>query len=202
MKLEIPAGPFEAYIFDCDGTLADSMPLHYAAFLKAFEQLGFSIPLSEEYYYSLAGVPIGEFVNRLNKVHGVRIDVSKLDEAKNTFFRETLDQIQPVEAVVKLLKNTVGKLPIAVASGGTRHCVSRTLATIGVDHLVDAVVTAEDVRRGKPAPDIFLKSAELLEVKPESCLVFEDGALGIQAAMAAGMQAVHVETHPYTKKTP
>ncbi|MCZ6673108.1 MAG: HAD family phosphatase [Verrucomicrobia bacterium] len=197
MKLEIPEGPFGAYIFDCDGTLADSMPIHYAAFLKAFDHLGIDIELSEEVYYGLAGVPVAEFAQYLEKKFRTEIDSHQLDEVKSKYYRESLDQIQPVQAVVELLKNTVGKLPIAVASGGTRHCVNRTLKIIGIEDLVDAVVTAEDVQRGKPAPDIFLKSAELLGVDPKGCLVFEDAALGIKAAHAAGMQTVHVETHPY-----
>ena len=199
MKLEIPEGPFEAYIFDCDGTLADSMPIHYAAFLKSFEHMGVDIDLTEEVYYGLAGVPIHEFASYLNKKYGTHIDGHRLDEVKNKFYRESLDQVGPVPAVVDLLQASVGKVRIAVASGGTRHCVSRTLKILGVDHLVEALVTAEDVQRGKPAPDIFLKAAERLEVDPKACLVFEDAALGIQAAHAAGMQTVHVETHPYAK---
>ena len=200
MKLEIPDGPFEAYIFDCDGTLADSMPIHYAAFLKAFELMGVEVELTEEVYYGLAGVPIHEFAAYLNKRYGLQIDSHRLDEVKNKYYRESLDLVQPVPAVVNVLRDAVGKLGIAVASGGTRHCVSRTLEILGITDCVDAMVTAEDVQRGKPAPDIFLKSAELLGVDPKSCLVFEDAGLGIEAAHAAGMQAVHVATHPYAKR--
>jgi HAD superfamily hydrolase (TIGR01509 family) len=199
MKLDIPAGSFEAYIFDCDGTLADSMPLHYAAFQKSFVQMGVDIYLSPEVYYGLAGVPIHEFAKYLDKKYGTQIDSHELDEVKNQFYRDTLDQVGPVQAVVDALKDSVGKHRIAVASGGTRHCVGRTLQILEIDHLVEVTVTAEDVVRGKPAPDIFLKSAELLEVDPKVCLVFEDAGLGIEAAHAAGMQAVHVKTHPYPK---
>ena len=200
MKLDIPEGSFDAYIFDCDGTLADSMPVHFAAFLKTFQHLGIEIDLSEELYYGLAGVPIHEFVARLNHQFNKSIDSHQVDEWKNKFYRESLDVIKPVQPVVDLLKSSVGQLPIAVASGGTLHCVSHTLRTIGVADLVDALVTAEDVQNGKPAPDIFLKAAERLSVDPTKCLVFEDAALGIQAAYAAGMKAVHVETHPYAKQ--
>jgi beta-phosphoglucomutase family hydrolase len=199
MKLDIPEGPFEAYIFDCDGTLADSMPVHYDAFLKTFAQMGVEFDLTEEIYYGLAGVPIHEFVANLNHRFNTQIDSHEVDGWKNRFYRESLDCIQPVAVVVDLLKSMVGKVPIAVASGGTRHCVSRTLSIIGVADDIDALVTAEDVQNGKPAPDIFLKAAQLLNVDPGKCLVFEDAALGIQAAHSAGMQAVHVETHPYAK---
>lgn len=199
MKLDIPEGPFEAYIFDCDGTLADSMPVHYDAFLKTFAQMGVEFDLTEEIYYGLAGVPIHEFVANLNHRFNTQIDSHEVDGWKNRFYRELLDCIQPVAVVVDLLKSMVGKVPIAVASGGTRHCVSRTLSIIGVADDIDALVTAEDVQNGKPAPDIFLKAAQLLNVDPGKCLVFEDAALGIQAAHSAGMQAVHVETHPYAK---
>ncbi len=199
MKLDIPEGPFEAYIFDCDGTLADSMPVHYDAFLKTFAQMGVEFDLTEEIYYGLAGVPIHELVANLNHRFNTQIDSHEVDGWKNRFYRESLDCIQPVAVVVDLLKSMVGKVPIAVASGGTRHCVSRTLSIIGVADDIDALVTAEDVQNGKPAPDIFLKAAQLLNVDPGKCLVFEDAALGIQAAHSAGMQAVHVETHPYAK---
>ena len=199
MKLDIPEGPFDAYIFDCDGTLADSMPVHYDAFLKTFAQMGVEFDLTEEIYYGLAGVPIHEFVANLNHRFNTQIDSHEVDGWKNRFYRESLDCIQPVAVVVDLMKSMVGKVPIAVASGGTRHCVSRTLSIIGVADDIDALVTAEDVQNGKPAPDIFLKAAQLLNVDPGKCLVFEDAALGIQAAHSAGMQAVHVETHPYAK---
>lgn len=199
MKLDIPEGPFEAYIFDCDGTLADSMPVHYRAFLSSFKHMGVEVDLTEEVYYGLAGVPLHEFTAIINKRFGTQIDSHELDEIKNHYYRSALDEVLPVPEVVEVLKESVGKRRIAVASGGTRHCVSRTLELIGVTDLVDAVVTAEDVMRGKPAPDIFLKSAELLGVPPETCLVFEDAGLGIDAAHAAGMQAVHVQTHPYSK---
>jgi HAD superfamily hydrolase (TIGR01509 family) len=199
MKLDIPEGPFDAYIFDCDGTLADSMPAHYASFLKSFAEMGVDIELTEEVYYGLAGVPIHEFTVYLNKKFGTSIDSHRLDEIKNRYYRESLDQIGPIPEVLEVFEAAVGKVRIAVASGGTRHCVSRTLSFLGIDHLVEALVTAEDVQRGKPAPDIFLKSAELLGVDPARCLVFEDAGLGIEAAHAAGMQAVHVKTHPYAK---
>jgi HAD superfamily hydrolase (TIGR01509 family) len=199
MNLEIPEGPFEAYIFDCDGTLADSMPVHYESFLSSFEFMGVDIDLSEEVYYGLAGVPIHEFTGYINRKFSKNIDSHELDEVKNRFFRESLDQIKPVPEVLALFKASVGKFAIGVASGGTRHCVSRTLSILGIDHLVEALVTAEDVARGKPAPDIFLKTAELLGVDPKACLVFEDAGLGIEAAHSAGMQAVHVKTHPYSK---
>lgn len=157
--------------------------------------------LTEQIYYELAGVPIHEFVGNINMRFNTIIDSHQVDEWKNKFYREALDQIGPVQPVVDLLKSAVGKLPIAVASGGTFHCVSRTLKIIGVADDIDALVTAEDVQNGKPAPDIFLKAAELLNVDPAKCLVFEDAAMGIQAAHAAGMQAVHVETHPYAKRS-
>ena len=140
-----------------------------------------------------------EFARYLDRKYGTTIDSHELDEVKNRFYRDTLDQVGPVEAVVNVLRDTVGKHRIAVASGGTRHCVSRTLELLRITDLVEVLVTAEDVQRGKPAPDIFLKSAELLEVDPKVCLVFEDAGLGIEAAHAAGMQAVHVKTHPYPK---
>ncbi len=194
MNLEIPEGDFDAYIFDCDGTLADSMPVHYDAFVAAFKKLEVKEEFSKEKYYAWAGAPMIEVIARMNDLHGLDLDHNEVARWKDEFYHDMLDTVQPIVAVVDILKSIVGKLKIGVASGGARYCVGRTLKNIEVDHLVEAVVTADDVKHGKPAPDIFLKAAELLGVDPAKCLVFEDGQLGIDSAKAAGMQVVFVDS--------
>jgi len=194
MNIQVPEGPFEAYIFDCDGTLADSMPAHYEAFKRAFQALKHEFHFDEELYYSWAGQPIEVVVDKLNKLHGLEMDHTQVGLHKNRFYRDTLDAVEPIESVVDILREAAGKIRIAVASGGTRECVTKTLKNIGVFDQVEALVCAEDVERGKPAPDVFLKAADMLGVPPQRCLVFEDGILGIEGADAAGMQSVFIDS--------
>jgi len=194
MNIELPEGPFDAYIFDCDGTLADSMPVHYEAFKRAFAALKHDFHFDEDLYYGWAGQPIEVVVAKLNQIHGLSMDSDEVGEYKHRFYREALAVVQPIPSVVDILREAAGKIRIAVASGGTRECVSQTLKNIGVFDQVEALVCAEDVEHGKPAPDIFLKAADLLGVPPHHCLVFEDGLLGIEGADAAGMKSVFIDS--------
>jgi len=190
MPLQLPAGDFLAFIFDCDGTLADNMPLHYEAWSRAMEDFGGSYP--EELFYEWGGVPTGDIVRRLNAKFGLSLDVEQVVDRKEHYYRESIPQVEPMRAVIALAREHHGKTPLAVASGGHRDLVVRTLRALRVEELFDVVVTAEDYARGKPAPDPFLKAAELLRVDPARCLVFEDTVTGAEAACAAGMQCVLV----------
>jgi len=190
MPLELPAGDFHAFIFDCDGTLADNMPLHYRAWSRAMEDFGGSYP--EELFYEWGGVPTADIVRRLNAKFGLSMAVDEVVHRKEHYYRETIPQVGPVHDVVALVRETHGRKPMAVASGGHRDLVVRTLHALGLRELFDVVVASEDYERGKPAPDPFLKAAELLQVDPARCLVFEDTETGRQAARAAGMQCVLV----------
>lgn len=185
-----PPEPFAALIFDCDGTLADTMPGHFAAWVAALRAGGGDI--SEERFYSLAGVTSAEIIALLNREHGYALDIPKTVERKEQLYVEALHDIKEITAVADIARAYQGKVPMAVASGGLRDVVHATLNTIALGSLFDAVVTAEDVTHGKPAPDIFLKAAELLGVSPADCIVYEDGDPGIVAANAAGMRVVDV----------
>lgn len=190
MALSLPAGDFRAFIFDCDGTLADNMPLHYAAWSRAMQDFGGTYP--EELFYEWGGVPTGDIVRRLNGKFGLSLDVDEVVTRKEHYYRESIPQVEPVREVIALVREHDGKIPMAVASGGHRDLVERTLLALQIRDLFAAVVTSEDYARGKPSPDPFLKAAELLKVAPEHCLVFEDTATGEQAARAAGMKCVLV----------
>ena len=190
MSLQLPAGDFRAFIFDCDGTLADNMHLHYEAWSRAMQDFGGTYP--EELFYEWGGVPTGDIVRRLNEKFGLNLDVEKVVERKEHYYREAIPQVVPMSQVVSLVREHHGKTPMAVASGGHRDLVVRTLRALDIEGLFDAVVTSEDYARGKPAPDPFLKAAELLRVEPAHCLVFEDTATGAEAARAAGMACVIV----------
>ena len=185
-----PPQPYAALIFDCDGTLADTMPTHFAAWTAALRSL--SADITEKRFYELGGVPSAAIIEILNAENGYTLDVGRTVEEKERRYVEGLHQAQEIKAVVDVARAHQGKVPMAVASGGLRHIVTRTLDMLGLTALFDTVVTADDVLRGKPAPDIFLLAAERLGVAPEDCVVYEDGEPGILAARAAGMRVVDV----------
>ncbi|HME38263.1 MAG TPA: HAD family phosphatase [Steroidobacteraceae bacterium] len=191
MNLVIPPRDFDGYIFDCDGTLADTMPLHYRAWTRLVAELGGSFP--KELFYQLGGRPTAQILSLLRDEHGLKVDdVQRAAERKEGYFLEMIDEVQPIEPVVRIARRWHGIKPLAVASGGFRRQIERTLDALGILALFTAVVCVEDYARGKPCPDPFLEAAKRLNVPPIECLVFEDSPLGIQGAKAAGMQSVLV----------
>ena len=196
--LTLPPGDFGAFIFDCDGTLADSMPLYHRAWRAALAANGATFDFTWEVFMSRAGVSTEGTVSALNQEFGTTLDAVHVEKLQYAEYTRLVETVKPFPEVVAIAREHFGKLPMAVASGGARHLVERTLELIGVRNLFDAVVVAADVPRGKPHPDVFLHAAKLLGVAPERCLVFEDGQPGIRAAEAAGMRAVFVErASPY-----
>ena len=185
-----PPEPFAALIFDCDGTLADTMPGHFAAWVAALRAGGGDI--TEERFYSLAGVTSAAIIEILNTEHGYALDIPEMVERKEAMYVDALHSVKEITAVADIARAYQGKVPMAVASGGLRDVVHATLDAIGLRPLFDAVVTADDVTHGKPAPDIFLHAAKMLGVSPADCIVYEDGDPGIVAANAAGMRVVDV----------
>ncbi len=191
MTLDVPAGEFGAYIFDCDGTLADTMPLHYRAWARVAAEHGGSFP--EDLFYRLGGRPTEQIFAILRDQHGLVIDdIPRGAALKERYFLELIHEIAPIEAVVDIAMRSFGRLPLAVASGGRRSNVLPTLDALQIRHLFDAIVCVEDTARGKPFPDPFLEAARRVGVAAGRCLVFEDSPLGVEAAGAAGMQSVFV----------
>jgi beta-phosphoglucomutase family hydrolase len=197
MKLDIPAGDFAGYIFDLDGTLVDTMPLHYRAWNRAMQLAGLKEELSADLFYSLGGVPTRQVAAILAKHYGLTIDVEQVFHQKEALFIELQSEMKLIEAVVAFARRAVAQgRPVSVASGGPRDIVRHTLELMKLAELFPVVVTPEDVKHGKPAPDMFLLAAERMGVPPARCLVFEDAVPGIKAAEAAGMQWVHVPSRP------
>jgi len=192
MKLDIPAGDFAGYIFDLDGTLIDTMPLHYRAWDEAMRQAGLRVTLDEDLFYSLGGVPTRRVGELMGEHYGLKLDADRLFHEKEALFRELQADARLIEPVVAFARRAAATHPLAVASGGPRDIVRRSLELTGLAPLFQAVVTADDVVHGKPAPDMFLLAAKLLGVEPARCLVFEDAEPGIRGALAAGMQVVRV----------
>ena len=177
-------------IFDCDGTLVDSMRIHYLAWKEAMEAV--NIEISQERFYSLAGVPTLTIVQTLAQEQNVNCDVQAAAENKERLYLAKIESIEPIHSVIEIVHREKGRRKLAVASGGYPDVIQKSLAAVGLQGMFDAIVGAGDVKHGKPAPDMFLKAAERLNVKPQECLVYEDSGLGIEAASAAGMQAIDV----------
>lgn len=190
MKLELPARSFRAYLFDCDGTIVDSMPLHYIAWKKALAEWNCSF--EEQLFYAWGGRPVTEIIASLNKRDGLDMPVDAVARRKEDLYFELLPQITAIPEVVEHIEAKHGHIPLAVVSGSRRDSVLGSLTALHLIDKFDTLVCAEDYTRGKPAPDCFLVAAERLGVPPEDCLVFEDTDLGIEAATAAGMASVRV----------
>jgi len=190
MQLEIPAAAFRAYIFDCDGTIVDSMPLHYRAWKAALAEWNCDFP--EDLFYSWGGKPVRNIIADLNQMHGLNMPIDSLATRKEALYLAQLPSLKVIPEVVEHINAQYGRIPFAVASGSRPDSVIGSLTAVGLLDKFDAFVSAGDYKNPKPAPDCFLLAAEKLGVAPKDCLVFEDTQLGIQAANAAGMASVMV----------
>ncbi|MET8094611.1 HAD-IA family hydrolase [Micromonospora sp. NPDC005220] len=190
MSLPLPPGPFAAYLFDCDGTIVDSMPLHYLAWQRALGEWGCEFP--EELFYAWGGRPTADIIVDLNEQQDLAMPVAVVVERRESYYQELLPQLAAVPEVLAHIHDAHRRVPFAVVSGSTRASVTASLGALGLLDRFDVLVCADDYTRAKPDPEAFLLAAEQLGVPPESCLVFEDTDLGIQAATAAGMASVRV----------
>jgi beta-phosphoglucomutase family hydrolase len=179
-------------VFDCDGTLADTMPLHWRAWQVIAKKYKLHFP--EDRFYSLGGVPSRDILKMLAKEQGVTLDHVAAAHEKENEYLPLMMQVEPIHAVVEIAKANHGKVPMAVASGGTNQIINQVLEHLKIRHLFAAVVTSEMVKHQKPAPDIFLEAARLIGVPPQFCRAYEDTDLGLQAIRSAGMEAVDVRT--------
>ena len=190
MKLKLPAGDFRAYLFDCDGTIVDSMPLHYLAWKRTLGE--WNCPFEEGLFYSWGGRPVTEIIATLNQVNGLKMPVDVVAKRKENLYYELGHELRAIPEVVEHIDAKHGHIPLAVVSGSRRNSVVHSLSALGLLEKFDVLVCAEDYGRGKPAPDCFLTAASRLGVDPKDCLVFEDTEMGIEAATAAGMASVRV----------
>ena len=177
-------------IFDCDGTLADTMPLHWKAWQTVTTKHGLHFP--EDRFYSLGGVPSRDIFKMLCSEQGKNLDCLALSHEKESAYLPFLPEVKAIDVVVEVAKANHGMLPMAVASGGLKHIIERVLEHLRIRHFFDAIVTSEDVKHQKPAPDIFLEAARRIGVAPENCRGYEDTDLGMQAIRSAGMEAIDV----------
>ncbi len=179
-----------ALVFDCDGTLVDTMPAHYIAWKQTMER--YAIHFSEERFYQLGGVPTQRIVAMLAEEAGLALDPGAVAHEKEQAYYALSDHIAAVPHVVAIAREHRGRVPMAVATGSVRASAERSLKKIGVYDWFDAIVAAEDVTHPKPAPDVFLEAARRLNIPPGLCRAYEDTDLGIESARRAGMEVVDI----------
>jgi HAD superfamily hydrolase (TIGR01509 family) len=194
MILDIPTADFAGYLFDLDGTLIDSMPVHLRAWAQVLQRAGLREPFDPDYFYSLGGVPTLESAVIFREHYGLTFNEHQLVEDKERLYLDLLGEVREIEPVASFARRVAATHPVAVVTGGGPEIALPALDATGLRSLFRVVITPMDVApgRGKPAPDMFLLAAERLGVPPAECLVFEDAAPGVEAARAAGMRVVVV----------
>lgn len=182
-----------AAIFDCDGTLVDTMPIHFRAWRETLNAAGHPAVFPETQFYEWAGTTAERITERLNEIHGLTLSPSETAATKEELYATMIDGIAPIALVVAEARRLFAAgVPLAVASGGWSNVVEASLIAVGIRDLFVGIVGSDNVTHGKPDPEVFLTAAEMLNTAPEKCVVFEDGAAGIMAAHRAGMKCVDV----------
>ena len=179
-------------IFDCDGTLVDSMPLHWRAWDTVCQRHG--IDFAEERFYAMGGVPSKKILGMLKTEQGLDFDPAQVSREKEEAYLPLMREVKLIEPVAEIARAHYGKIPLGVATGGRTQFIRPLLEGLDVMDWFDALVTSDDVENPKPAPDTFLKAAALMGVPAEDCRAYEDTNLGMEAIRAAGMEAVDVRT--------
>lgn len=193
-SLAIPDKAYRAYLFDLDGTVADSMPLHWRAWSQAITEFGGHFP--EELFYAWGGIPLLKTVEMLNERFGYSMSPVETVRRKEALYHDILHELQPVAAVIEHVEAQHGRIPLAIVSGSPCASIRSTLTQLGLLDRFEVIVGSEDYTHGKPDPEPFLTAAARLKVAPQDCLVFEDAEAGIAAAQAAGMDWVRVPVQP------
>jgi HAD superfamily hydrolase (TIGR01509 family) len=188
--IEVP-GFIQGLIFDCDGTLVDSMPLHMKAWEYAITQAGGI--WDYDFIFSKKGMQGQDILAAYNKTFGTNLDAETTAGIKQQYFFSHCKEMKPIEPVVDVVRRYATRLPMAVASGGSKENVVRSLELIGIKQYFDVIITADDDDvLPKPSPEIFLEAARRMNIPPEYCQVFEDGDIGLEAARKAGMAATDI----------
>ena len=194
MKIEINKNT-KGLIFDMDGTLADSMPMHFLAWKLTAAENGFEY--TENQFLETAGMPTHKIVPVINKELGLNLDPETFSQRKEEHFLNNIGEVKLIEPVADIVREYHNILPMSIGTGGKKEIAKLTLKILGSEKYFDIIVSAEDVVNHKPYPDTFLKCAELMGVAPEFCQVFEDGEMGLIAGKKAGM--IVTDVRPYLK---
>ncbi len=193
--LELDLSEVRGIIFDLDGTLADTMPSHYEAWSVILQRYG--LEMSEDRFYALGGWPTHRVADLLISESGQPLDALQISVEKESLFAETLHLVQPIEHTTSVARKHRGSIPLAVATGATRDICELILNQLEIHDWFDAVVSADEVERHKPNPDVFLEAARRLGIEPKYCVVYEDTDPGLEAARRAGM--AHIDVRQFYK---
>lgn len=189
-KIVVPEG-VKGLIFDMDGTLLNSTPVHYKAWLDACQPYG--VEFSYDFFITLTGRPVVELSKDLIARFKMEVDPVELVMKKEQLVESNLHKVELIKPVFEVVEHFQGRLPMAVGTGASRDRAQLLLSDSGIIDRFDAIVTSDDVNNYKPHPETFLKAAEIINVEPGLCLVFEDGHLGMDAAVSAGMKVIDVK---------
>jgi len=179
---------YDGFVFDMDGTLVDSMPLHLAGWEKASEIFDFQY--SPDWFYNLGGVPSRKIAELIEKEQDIKLDIDAVTKTKSDYFLTVIDRVTPFPAMKALVHALSSHSPMAIGTGSIRKNAETMLQHSGLRQYFQILTTADDVVHHKPNPDTFLLSAAKMDLKPSRCLVFEDTEIGLEAAKNAGMDCV------------
>lgn len=179
-----PDAETAALLFDCDGTLVDTMGVHRIVWTEIFERHGFEI--TDEWWEDYANVALVPFVRAVIPDASEAL-ADELNAEGMARYMEAIHLAEPIEHVIEVARAHHGRLPMAVVTGGYREIIVPTLDAAGITHLFDVIVTADDVIHSKPAPDVYQRAATLLQVNPARCMAYEDSEIGMASAHGAGI---------------
>ena len=183
----------KALIFDLDGTIANTMPNHFRSWRKAI--LPYGIDFNAALFMQLTGMPRTATIEKLNEMFGTNMNPDIVGKVKEDHFKTLVNLTEEIEVVTDVIRKYHSVLPMSIGTGSTKNGAKKTLEVIGFENYFDIVITADDIINHKPHPETFLKCAELMRVKPQDCVVFEDGILGMNAAEEAGMMVIDVNDY-------
>jgi len=193
MGISLVEGTFEGLIFDCDGTLVDTAPAHLQALLVGLDAHG--LTMAKEWYYPRGGLTPDALMDDYEALLGKPVPRDDIFARYTVAFQAGLEQLREVTVIAEIAREWHGRVPMVVASNGRRENVEASLTVTKLRSLFDCIVAAEDVQRGKPAPDVFLEAARRMGATAAACMVFEDSDEGLEGAHSAGMRAIDIREY-------
>lgn len=190
--IQIPTH-IKGLIFDLDGTVADTMQNHFTSWRKTVTPYG--VDFTEELFLALTGMSRVPTLKKLEEMFDVKFNIEEAARLKGEYFQELSYKTTKINVVTDVIDKYQGVLPMSIGTGSSKKGAKHTLEVIGYDQVFDIVITADDVNKCKPDPETFLRCAQLMDVDPKDCLVFEDGELGMIAAREVGMSVVDVNQY-------